>query len=94
MMHQRYFWSDVQCRGHYPAYALKMFETKKWDLDITEEDKKDLAAGTVDYIGFSYYMTNTVDSQAHKDVSQIAGWLFTELRTKPIYQSLGLGLVH
>ena len=70
MMHQRYFWSDVQCRGHYPAYALKMFETKKWNLDITEQDRKDLKEGTVDYIGFSYYMTNTVDSQAHKDVSK------------------------
>ena len=23
----------------------------------------------MDYIGFSYYMTNTVDSTAHKDVS-------------------------
>ncbi|MBQ7993337.1 MAG: 6-phospho-beta-glucosidase [Solobacterium sp.] len=70
MMHQRYFWSDVQCRGHYPNYALKMFENKGWDLDITEEDKKDLAEGTVDYIGFSYYMTNTVDSTANKDVSK------------------------
>ena len=61
---------DVQCRGHYPAYALKMFENKGFNLDITEEDKEALAAGTVDYIGFSYYMTNTVDSTAHKDVSK------------------------
>ena len=69
MMHDRWFFCDVQCRGHYPAYALKMFERKGFHIDITEEDKKVLAEGTVDYIGFSYYMTNTVDSTAHKDVS-------------------------
>ena len=32
--------------------------------------RKFLKEGTVDYIGFSYYMTNTVDSTAHKDVSK------------------------
>ncbi|WP_281678221.1 6-phospho-beta-glucosidase [Eggerthia catenaformis] len=69
MMHQRYFWSDTQVRGHIPNYALKMFEQKGWDMDLTEEDKKALEEGTVDYIGFSYYMTNTVDSTAFKDVS-------------------------
>ena len=47
MMHDRWFFCDVQCRGHYPAYALKMFERKGFHIDITEEDKKDLAAGTV-----------------------------------------------
>ena len=70
MMHDRWFFCDVQCRGHYPAYALKMFERKGFHIDITEEDKKILSEGTVDYIGFSYYMTNTVDSTAHKDVSK------------------------
>ena len=70
MMHDRWFFCDVQCRGHYPAYALKMFERKGFNINITEEDKKILAEGTVDYIGFSYYMTNTVDSTAHQDVSK------------------------
>ena len=70
MMHDRWFFCDVQCRGHYPAYALKMFERKGFNLDITEADKKALAEGTVDYIGFSYYMSNTVDSTVNKDVSK------------------------
>ena len=61
---------DVQARGYYPNYALKMFERKGFNINITEEDKKILAEGTVDYIGFSYYMTNTVDSTAHQDVSK------------------------
>ncbi len=69
MMHQRYFWSDTQVRGHLPNYALKMFERKGWSFDISEEESEALIEGTVDYIGFSYYMTNTIDSTAQKDVS-------------------------
>ncbi|RHH05526.1 6-phospho-beta-glucosidase, partial [Coprobacillus sp. AM18-4LB-d2] len=68
-MHDRFFFCDVQCRGHYPAYALKMFERNGFNIDITEEDKKVLAEGTVDYIGFSYYMSNTVDSNSIRDIS-------------------------
>ncbi|WP_249628912.1 6-phospho-beta-glucosidase [Streptococcus uberis] len=62
-MHDRWFFCDIQVRGHYPAYALKMFERKGFNIQITEEDKAILANGKVDYIGFSYYMTNVVDSQ-------------------------------
>ncbi|GAB6746911.1 6-phospho-beta-glucosidase BglA [Streptococcus uberis] len=62
-MHDRWFFCDVQVRGHYPAYALKMFERQGFNIQITEEDKAILANGKVDYIGFSYYMTNVVDSQ-------------------------------
>ena len=69
LMHDRFFFSDIQCRGHYPAYALKMFERKGFNINITDEDKKALSEGTVDYIGFSYYMSNTVDSNSIRDVS-------------------------
>ena len=69
LMHDRFFFSDVQCRGHYPAYALKMFERKGFNINITDEDKKALSEGTVDFIGFSYYMSNTVDSNSIRDVS-------------------------
>ena len=77
LMHDRFFFSDVQCRGHYPAYALKMFERKRFNINITDEDKKALsegtveilAKGTVDYVGFSYYMSNTVNSNSIRDVS-------------------------
>ncbi|MGT2799727.1 6-phospho-beta-glucosidase [Streptococcus marmotae] len=69
MMHDRWFFCDVQVRGRYPHYALKMFEKKGFKLDITEEDLVDLQLGTVDYIGISYYMSNTVDSTAFTDVS-------------------------
>ena len=70
-MHNRWFFCDVQVRGHYPAYALKKFERQGFKVPITEEDKKILAEGTVDYIGFSYYMSNTVKSDEDKDPSEV-----------------------
>ena len=69
-MHDRWFFADVQVRGHYPAYILKRFERKGFMIDITEEDKEILKEGTVDYIGFSYYMSNTVKSDVENDVSK------------------------
>ncbi|MCR5778169.1 MAG: 6-phospho-beta-glucosidase [Lachnospiraceae bacterium] len=69
-MHHKFFFSDIQARGHYPSYAKKFIERKGFNIDITPEDEKILAEGTVDYIGFSYYMTNTVKADAHVDVSE------------------------
>ena len=66
----RHFYMDVQCRGAYPAYKLKEYERKGIVLPIQEDDLKILKEGTVDYIGFSYYMTNVVDSTVNKDVSK------------------------
>lgn len=48
----------------------KMFAKKGFNLDIRPEDYKILEEGTVDYIGLSYYMSNTVDSQTVRDVSK------------------------
>lgn len=69
-MHMRYFFSDIHCRGHYPGYAKKLLERKGYTIEMGEDDEKILAEGTVDYIGFSYYMTNVVNSQSHMDVSE------------------------
>ena len=55
-MHQKYYYVEVHARGHYPNHMLKKFERKGYDF-ITEEDKKILEEGKVDYIGFSYYMS-------------------------------------
>lgn len=68
-MHARYFFTDIQCRGHYPAYAKKMFQRKGYQIKIQPEDEQILAEGTVDYLGFSYYMSNVVNSQSFRDVS-------------------------
>lgn len=68
--HTRYFFSDVHARGHYPAYALKEFERKGWDIGIQDGDAEILAAGTVDYIGLSYYMSVVVRATDDKDVDE------------------------
>ena len=63
-MHLRYFFPDVQVRGYYPNYTLKEFEREGLTIPFKEGDVEILAQGKVDYLGFSYYMSNVVD---HKD---------------------------
>ncbi|MFL2134619.1 6-phospho-beta-glucosidase [Desemzia sp. FAM 24101] len=63
-MHLRYFFPDVQVRGYYPNYTLKEFDREGLNIPIQEGDDEILAQGKVDYLGFSYYMSNVVD---HKD---------------------------
>lgn len=74
-MQRRFWFADVHARGHYPAYLLKHFDRIGLSLDMTEQDKAALAAGTVDYIGFSYYLSRVVayqDAYAFKENYQIA----------------------
>lgn len=63
-MRLRYFFPDIQVRGTYPNYALKEFERDGLNIIMEENDLQDLQNGTVDYLGFSYYMSNTVDIEA------------------------------
>lgn len=44
------FFVDVQARGHYPGYALKMLELEGIDVGMTAEDERILAENTVDLI--------------------------------------------
>lgn len=59
---ENYCFIDVQSRGYYPTYLLKLFEQKNINIDITEEDKKILKEHTVDFISFSYYSTRCSSS--------------------------------
>lgn len=56
------FYSDVQARGYYPNYKLKEYERVNLDFELTKEDQEILANGTVDFITFSYYMSNCVSA--------------------------------
>lgn len=62
--HDRFFFADVHVRGHYPSYANKMLEREGWDIGRLPGDDEILASGTVDYLGFSYYMSNVVKHDA------------------------------
>lgn len=71
------FYTDVQIRGHYPAYILKEWEKQGYRLDVTEKDMEIISKGCVDYLGFSYYLSNTVsaDVQVEKTGNSLAGTL-------------------
>lgn len=66
---QRFFFSDIHVRGEYPKYALKEFERENYQINITEEDLDFLKKGTVDYVGFSYYMSTVVKADASNNIS-------------------------
>ena len=56
------FFSDVQARGYYPNFKLKEYERNNINFELTAEDQKILAEGTVDFITFSYYMSSCVSA--------------------------------
>ena len=66
-MDLHYYFSDVQVRGYYSRNALRSLMKKNVHLEITEEDKQILKRGTVDYIGFSYYMSMVVSTNDHRE---------------------------
>ena len=68
-MRERYHFLDVHVRGHYPAYTLRNWQKKQYHIQMAENDAKVLAEGCVDYIGFSYYMSNTVKADVQNDIS-------------------------
>lgn len=65
---KREFFMDVQCKGYYPSYQIKEFERLGFSIVMDDEDVNILKEGTVDYIGFSYYMSTvaTTDPNAQK----------------------------
>jgi len=76
---ENYFFIDVQSRGSYPSYALKMLEREGIKLDITTADEKLLLENTVDFISFSYYSSRL--TSADKEVMQATeGNVFATLK--------------
>lgn len=62
-MRNRWFFSDIHARGEIPTYIKKYWERNGYDIEYTEADEAVLKEGTVDYIGFSYYMSGVVSSR-------------------------------
>lgn len=62
---------DVQVLGAYPYFAHAKFEHDGWDLGVTEQDRRDLAEGRVDFYSFSYYESKCIT--ADTDAPQAAG---------------------
>ncbi len=57
---RRFFYSDVHVRGVIPTYVKKYWKKHDFVIDISDEELEALQMGCVDYIGFSYYMSNAV----------------------------------
>ena len=49
----RFFFADVHCRGHYPAYALKFFEQLGIDPGFEPGDAEIFRDGTIDFVRIS-----------------------------------------
>ncbi|MGY3777127.1 glycoside hydrolase family 1 protein [Isobaculum melis] len=66
------FYMDVQVKGYYPKHKLKEFEREGITIKKEAGDDAIIASGTVDYIGFSYYMS-TVSASDPTDVKYVGG---------------------
>ncbi|MBQ6216197.1 MAG: 6-phospho-beta-glucosidase [Erysipelotrichaceae bacterium] len=62
MDRDNYFFTDVQARGAYPVWAFKRMEELGVSIDLSEEDKKALKEGCVDFISFSYYCSRCIST--------------------------------
>lgn len=66
-MDYRYYFGDVHVLGHYPAWLTRYCQRKAYHIDVTPEDEAILAAGTVDYVGISYYMSFATQQNRAED---------------------------
>ena len=70
------FFCDVQCKGVYPKNKLNQYRQRGIEFELTEEDKKILKEGTVDFISFSYYMSTCVSADPEVMANQAGNMVF------------------
>ena len=63
MQMANWFCADVQIRGQYPAYARRYFAENGIHIAIEPGDDEDLAAGCVDFMSISYYLSHCIASR-------------------------------
>lgn len=64
-----YFCSDVMVKGYYPFYADRYFAENHIHLEVSDEDKRMLKEGTVDFYTFSYYMSYCTSAKTDEEKS-------------------------
>lgn len=69
--------TDIQVRGEYPPYIMRVFEEKGIELEVDNNDYNILKEGTVDFITFSYYLSSliTADKQLQENGEKVFGGL-------------------
>jgi 6-phospho-beta-glucosidase len=86
-MHERFYYMDVHVRGHYGEYAKKAW-AREGNAPVMEPgDDKILAEGKVDYIGFSYYMSNAVKADVVNDKAGVDGGTLHSIRNPHVKAS-------
>ncbi|MGL4624229.1 MAG: 6-phospho-beta-glucosidase [Culicoidibacterales bacterium] len=67
IMRKRWHYADVHVRGAYGNYTKKYWERQNINISMEADDEAILRAGTVDYIGLSYYMSATIKANDSAD---------------------------
>ena len=62
-MHLNYYFFDIQCKGKVPYYLDRYFEQMNIERKYSQDDLKVLEKGKVDFISFSWYMSNISEYQ-------------------------------
>ena len=76
MEHRLYCYGDLHVFGEHPAYMEAFRRENGIHLDITEDDRKYLKEGCVDYIGISYYMSGTISSTETEDSTRVSDSIY------------------
>ena len=71
-MRDRVFYTtDVQVRGYYGCWCKRYWEERGVEIEWAPGDAEVLREGKVDFLSFSYYMTNLIGT--HDDLEQTEG---------------------
>ncbi|MFC4319988.1 6-phospho-beta-glucosidase [Litchfieldia salsa] len=74
------FFSDVQSRGYYPTYMINYFKEHNINIEMADGDTDLLQNNTVDYIGFSYYMSFVASTAPEHNDATTAGNLLAGVK--------------
>lgn len=84
-MNKHYAFSDVMVRGTYSENMKRYLQRMNVTIKMEPGDEEVLKAGTVDYIGFSYYNSNVATSR--KDIELIDGNMINSVKNKYLKES-------
>lgn len=57
-MYRDFYQINAMCRGFFPKYKLKEYESMGITLQVLEDDIKSFKNGTIDFIGINYYSSS------------------------------------
>lgn len=65
---ETYYFIDTMARGYYPSYAKDIWNRRGVTLRTEPGDADILAAGTLDFVSFSYYRSNVISTETKVNV--------------------------